>query len=115
MNTDIRTLCSTFIQNRDTVKKVFSSDSSYIIPVSANIFTANGIPADAEKLEQSKKLIKKNEGLFSYLRGNVISILAAKLSNADDPEEKLNSISRINKMLRGYFGKNDYTALLSLI
>ncbi|MBQ6181981.1 MAG: DUF4003 family protein [Ruminococcus sp.] len=115
MNTDIRTLCSTFIQNRDTVKKVFSSDSSYIIPVSANIFSANGLMADTAKLEMCKKLIKKNEGVFSPFRGNVKSVLAAKLSASDDPEEKLSYVNRTYKMLTGYFGKNDYTALLSLI
>ena len=60
-------------------------------------------------------MIKKNEGVFSYLRGNVISVLAAKLCSSEDPEAKLNSVSRINKMLRNYFGKNDYTALLSMI
>ena len=97
---NINTLYTSFIENRNTVKKVFSSESSYIIPISANVFCVNDVMADADELKKCKKLIKKNEGLFSTLRGNIRSVIAAKLSISDDPENKLMEISRINALLK---------------
>ncbi|MBR3282199.1 MAG: DUF4003 family protein [Ruminococcus sp.] len=112
---NINTLYTSFIENRNTVKKVFSSESSYIIPISANVFCVNDVMADADELKKCKKLIKKNEGLFSTLRGNIRSVIAAKLSISDDPENKLMEISRINALLKKYFSTSDYSALLAVV
>jgi len=69
MDEKITALCESFIANREVVKKVFRGESVLIYPVAANALVSHGVNADEEKLKQCKKIIKKNVGALSYLKG----------------------------------------------
>ena len=72
MNNTTKQITNDFIENRDIIKKTLKFESQYIIPVAANEFCAAGVKADAEKLSECKKIIKKNSGFASYLKGNIL-------------------------------------------
>ena len=60
MKNNIKQITEDFIMNRDTIRKAIKLENSYIYPVTANIFCAAGVKADADKLIECKKMIKKN-------------------------------------------------------
>ena len=111
----INQLTQDFIENRDTVKKAIKLESSYIYPVAANVFCAAGVKADADKLRECKKIIKKNAGFGSYLKGNVMVPFAAKLCIADDPDAQFEKVMAMYGILKEHFRKSEYLALLATL
>ncbi|MCR4888887.1 MAG: DUF4003 domain-containing protein [Ruminococcus sp.] len=104
-----------FIENRDTIKKAIKLENSYIYPVAANIFCAARVKADAEKLASCKKIIKKNAGFASYLKGNVMTSLAAELCVSADPEAKFEKVMDMYSILKKHFKRSEYLALLATL
>ncbi len=90
-------------------------ESSYIYPVAANVFCAAGVKADGEKLKECKKIIKKNAGFASYLKGNVMTVFAAKLCVSPDPEAQLKKVMDIYGILKDHFKRSEYLALLATL
>lgn len=104
-----------FIENRDIIKKAIKMESSYIYPVAANVFCAAGVKADGEKLKECKKIIKKNAGFASYLKGNVMTVFAAKLCVSPDPEVQFKKVIDIYGILKDHFKRSEYLALLATL
>ena len=104
-----------FIENRDIIKKAIKMESSYIYPVAANVFCAAGVKADGEKLKECKKIIKKNAGFASYLKGNVMTVFAAKLCVSPDPEAQFKKVMDIYGILKDHFSRSEYLALLATL
>lgn len=104
-----------FIENRDIIKKAAKFENSYIYPVAANIFCAAGVKADADKLTECRKIIKKNAGFGSYLKGNVMTPFAAKLCVSDDPEAQFEKVMEMYSILKKYFSRSEYLALLATL
>lgn len=104
-----------FIENRDIIKKAIKMESSYIYPVAANVFCAAGVKADGEKLKECKKIIKKNAGFASYLKGNVMTVFAAKLCVSPDPEAQFKKVMDIYGILKDHFKRSEYLALLATL
>ena len=50
--------CDLFIENRDTLKRVFKMESTYMYPVAANILTGRQIPITEETLRECRDLLK---------------------------------------------------------
>ena len=115
MKTTINQITKDFIENRDTVKKAIKYENSYIYPVAANIFCAAGIKADADKLKECKKMIKKNAGFASYLKGVVMTPFAAKLCVAADPEAQFEKVMDMYGILKEHFRRSEYLALLATL
>lgn len=115
MKENTKQITMDFIENRDTVKKAIKLESSYIYPVAANIFCAAGVKADADKLIECKKIIKKNAGFASYLKGVVITPLAAKLCVAADPGARFEKVMEMYGILKNYFRRSEYLALLATL
>ena len=51
--------CMEYLANRDAVRKAFRLDNKDLYDVCASIFCACGQAADAEKLKECRKIIKK--------------------------------------------------------
>ena len=115
MKARINQITQDFIENRDTIKKAIKMESSYIYPVAANIFCAAGVKADADKLTGCKKIIKKNAGFASYLKGNIMTIFAAKLCVSDDPEAQFDKVMDMYGILKEHFKRSEYLALLATL
>jgi hypothetical protein len=115
MEEKVLTLCQTFIENRDAIKKVFGMDSIYIYPIAANALTANGVKADVEKLKSAKKIISKNAGVLSYLKGNVSTPFAANISFREDPKAYFDKVVKFYNLIKKQFSRSEYTALLAII
>ncbi|MBQ8411846.1 MAG: DUF4003 family protein [Ruminiclostridium sp.] len=108
----LNTASQQFISDRDMMKDIFKWENTYIIPVSAMMLKGK---ADEEKIQYCKKLVKKNKGVFSGFRGNVLLPLVAKLALDPSPDEKLEKISKIYDALKKYFFGNEslvFTATL---
>jgi len=104
-----------FIENRDIIKKAIKLESSYIYPVAANVFCAAGVKADADRLSTCKAIIKKNAGFASYLKGDVLPVLAAKLSVSADPEAMFENVMDMYGILKNHFSRSEYLALLAAL
>lgn len=115
MRSNIDQTTQDFIENRDIIKKAIKHESDYIYPVAANVFCAAGVKADADKLKECKRIIKDNAGFASYFKGNVITPLAAKLCITDDPEAAFAKTAEIYTILKEYFKRSEYLAMLAAL
>ena len=115
MKNNTKQITQDFIENRDTIKKAMKLESSYIYPVAANIFCAAGVKADEDKLRECRKIIKKNAGFASYLKGTVLPTFAAKLCVAADPEAQFEKIMDMYGILKEHFKRSEYLALLATL
>ena len=115
MKDSLKELCNQFIVARDIVQNTFKWDSSYIPPVCANLFCAQGITPDAGRLRRCRDLINQNTGIFSSFRGHVRVPLACMLSMEDDPEEKFSKALDVYRTLREQFSSSDYLALAAFL
>lgn len=115
MRESLQALCERFIENRETVKQAFRMESSYIYPVCANIFCARGVPADIDRLEAAKALIKEKTGIFSSFRGTVKPPVACMLSLRDDPSAMMEETLFCYDALKQRFWGSEYLALVAFL
>ena len=115
MKENTKQITMDFIENRDAVKKAVKFENSYIYPVAANIFCAAGVKADAGRLADCKKIIRKNAGFASYLKGVVMTPFAAKLCVSADPEAQFEKVMDMYGILKNHFKRSEYLALLATL
>ena len=73
--------CMEYLAKRDALRKAFRLDNKDLYDVCASIFCACGQAADAEKLKECRKIIKKKTRPFSGFRSSKVrAILASMLS-----------------------------------
>ena len=115
MRDSLKTLCNSFIQNRDVIQKAFAWENTYIYPVCAAIFTDKRKMASADELQKCKDILKAQTGVFSTFRGT--SRLATLTMMAADayPEEKLVKALVIYDLLKKHFWATDYLPMASMV
>ena len=115
MDEKVTALCESFITNREIIKKVFKGESLLIYPVAANALASHGVTADEDKLKECRKLIKKNSGALSYLKGQVMMPFAANLSMKEDPKAHFDKVLKIYNVAKKKFNRSEYSALLAIL
>ena len=115
MDEKVTALCECFITNREIIKKVFKGESLLIYPVAANALVSHGVTADEDKLKECRKLIKKNSGALSYLKGQVMMPFAANLSMKEDPKAHFDKVLKIYNVAKKKFNRSEYSALLAIL
>ena len=115
MDEKVTALCESFITNREIIKKVFKGESLLIYPVAANALVSHGVTADEDKLKECRKLIKKNSGALSYLKGQVMMPFAANLSMKEDPKAHFDKVLKIYNVAKKKFNRSEYSALLAIL
>ncbi len=110
MKDSLNALCGRFVTNRDMLKKHFRMESTYIVPVCAAMLASKGICPDLETLRSCRNVLKKNTGVFSYLRGNVTLPVITNLASDDAPEEKIAKINEIYETLKKHLSGSEYLA-----
>ncbi len=115
MKESLQALCANFIENRDTIKSVFTWDNGYIYPVCAALFTDKRQNADADRLKQCRDILKKHAGVFSNFRGNGRLAVISMMAIDPDPEGLLERALQIYDALKEYFFASEYLTLVSMI
>ena len=115
MRTTLEQLCNNFISNRDAVKATFKWENDQIIAASATSFLNRGVLADAAKLEDCKKLLKENTGVFSNFRGNVEVPMVAQLAMVENPADKMKRTLKIYETLKQEFRGSEYLVLAAAV
>lgn len=115
MRATLEQLCNNFISNRDAVKVTFKWENDQIIAASATSFLNHGILADEAKLEECKKLLKENTGVFSNFRGNVEVPMVVQLAIADVPGDKMKKTLKIYDILKQEFWGSEYLVLAAAV
>ena len=115
MRTTLEQLCNNFISNRDAVKATFKWENDQIIAASATSFLNRGVLADAAKLEDCKKLLKENTGVFSNFRGNVEVPMVAQLAMVENPADKMKKTIKIYETLKQEFRGSEYLVLAAAV
>lgn len=115
MRDSLRTLCDSFIANRDMLKRHFRMESTYIVPVCAAMLASKGVCPDLETLRKCRDLVRANTGVFSYFRGNITLPVITMLASCDDPEEKIKKITEIYPVLKKYFSRSEYLAYAAAV
>lgn len=116
MNEKIVERCDLLAENRKKISDSFVWTSDYLKLPAAALFTTLGKEADIDALKENEKLLKKNTGFFSELRGNIKITLLTKMTLTSDPEKYLNDVKDIyEKLSSGIFGKSEYKVLSAMI
>ena len=115
MRTTLEQLCNNFISNRDAVKSIFKWENERLVAASAISLLNRGILADAAKLEECKKLLKENTGVFSNFRGNVEVPMVAQLVIADVPADKMKKTLKVYNILKQEFHGSEYLVLAAAV
>ena len=115
MNERLLQLCQLFVDNRNEFRKVFKM-GGYMLPASAALCTNNGIRADEDTLKLFRQILKKQEGVFSMLRGMMEEAIVASMAMSDDPEGLLDDIRYLEKAINGKkVFKSSHSILAALI
>lgn len=115
MNNSLQRRCELFIQNYNEIRGGFKWDSTYILPLCANIFTERGKQADAEWLKRCLNLLKQKTGVFSNFRGISRLATAALLAVKDDPEDRLDRALQVHQVLKEQFLNSEYLPVTAMI
>ena len=114
MRDEIRRKCENLIDNRDSMKEVFSWESGMIWLAAAAIYTAKDQTVESDKLKFCKGLIKEQTGIFSNFRGNVRCAVAAMLAISENPEQMLADGLEVHKMLKNGMRDSAYLPLAAM-
>ena len=115
MDERLRQKCELLSENRNAIRKQFGWENNLMCIVAALVFTNVGQKADVPKMEECKKILKKNAGVFSDLRGYMYLIMLSKMTLAGDPEGFLKHVQEIHRKLheKRVFG-SEYMALAAV-
>ena len=108
-------ICGSFIANRDALKQAFKLVNMKMCVLAANILTAAGVNADADKLKALRKIMQKKVSSISYLVIRTELPLLAELYLSADPEATLDKINRIYDIMKKRCGRSFYVAMLSIL
>ena len=115
MNENLEIRCREFIENRDTLKRVFRLENSYLYPVCANIFCTRGVRAEEGRLRQCDALLKANMGIFSNFRGTLRMPVVSMLAVMEAPDLKIKEMGDHYRLLKQYFFGSQYLALVAML
>lgn len=115
MNIELENLVLRYVEAREAVRSVFRMESEYSFPVAAELFAAENVPVDSDRLTACKRLIKDRTGIFSNFRGSVEVPLAAKLALSDDPNRRMERAVQNYGILKEHFLRSEFLALAALL
>ncbi len=115
MNERIQEICEQIAENRKAVKKASFGAMELVRSAAAALITCAGQDADTERIKECKKILKKNQGIFSDFRGYSQLVIMSKMSIQEDPEQYLSDASAVYKEIReGRFFTNEIMALAAM-
>jgi hypothetical protein len=101
-----------FANNWQTIKKKFKLHHSSTKRLAALLYAIDNKPIDCIAIRECHSLIKKNTGIFSAFRGNMVLGLAAMLSLKENRKDIFARTVSVYKMLKKEgFRASDYLAV----
>lgn len=91
-----------FFNNYEKIKGAYPWENTCIYPVCASFYTQEEREVNIEALNEEKRRIKLDTGIFSCFRGNLRFPIATLLSLEKDPETLLKHMLGIHKKLREF-------------
>lgn len=114
MKESLQNRCRLFVENRDRIKSEFKWETTYMYPLCAAMYTAEGIQADPSTMRACQKLLKQHTGVFSNFRRATMLSVVTKLSLSDDPEETVRGMLRVYGELKELFYGSPYLAIAAV-
>ena len=115
MDTKLQALCEQFIRNRDLIRQNEKWCSTYLPPVCAHLFCAQGKVVDAERLKTCHDLLKERTGFFSNFRGTMETAFVCMLALEEDPGAALEKTLAAYELLKKEFFTSQYLSLAAYL
>lgn len=111
MEAKLQALCEQFILNRDLIRQNEKWCSTYLPPVCAHLFCAQGKTVDTERLKTCHDLLKERTGIFSNFRSTMETAFVCMLALEEDPEAVLEKTLTAYELLKREFFSSQYLSL----
>ena len=115
MRESLQERCDLFIENRGELKLVFPFVSSVITPLCSSLFTLKGLCVDATTIQNCRKVLKENTGLFSNFRGISEAVVISLLALSDNPEEKMHRMIEVHARLRDGVWPSEFLVIAAIV
>lgn len=115
MNDTLKQRCKLFMSNRDIIKENFGWESIYMYPLCANIFVTKNQTVDVERMQEYRKLLKQRTNIFSSFRRTSKLATISYLAVDENPEEKMNNLVKVYKLLTNVFYASESLPVTALI
>lgn len=102
MNENVKNTCDLILENRNAMEKqmFWEMDANTYALMAGLLATARNVHADPEKYKECKKILQKNAGVFSEMRGLAGAVVVTKMMMADDPEKYVKGVTEVYHKLR---------------
>lgn len=114
MKDSLEKLCDSLVENRRTIKLAFPFENNYIYPVCAEVFTEKNLTADIDKLDDCRRILKEQTGIFSNFRGITKAVMISMMAADPNPEEKLRRALAVYSHLKEHFLTSQYLPVASM-
>ncbi|MBR6103397.1 MAG: DUF4003 family protein [Ruminococcus sp.] len=115
MRDSLKRIVDDYNQNREVIGDCFKWEYSVVHPLCAYIFGASDKMADAETIQKSKEIVKKNAGAFSSFRGSAYAPTSCLVALSSDPEAEIQNAVATNELLKKAFGWSEYMSLMAMM
>lgn len=116
MNDALKKTCDNFLFNQEIIKKTFPfSTTRELRAVCSYYFLSQHNDANEEMLKLCRKILRENNSLFSYFRGNGEIIFTCMLAADSDPGAKMDLALAAYNALKVFFPSNSYLPYLAII
>ncbi|MDO5445714.1 MAG: DUF4003 family protein [Eubacteriales bacterium] len=100
MNPILRNQCELLVENRKTVSSVFWSDFNILRITCASLYAGKNRRADADTMRECRRIVRKKKNFVSDFRGNINSMIVARMSMSASPEKYFDDLLEINGMFK---------------
>jgi hypothetical protein len=108
----VKEKCDLMVRNRKVLNKSFVWDFDIMTVATSLILAGAGVEADAEKLKNCKKILRKGVGCFSSIRGIGETITVCKMAMSEDPAKYVSDLKKVyDKIMKGRFFNGEYMVL----
>ncbi len=116
MNDVVQAKCDLFTKNMEALTKPFFLESNLLMAVTAASYTHMNMDVDVPKIQESIKLLRKKQGIFSDFRSYNELAIASKISFKNDLEGYIDEIIDVyNKLQKGKIIGSSFRALAATV
>ena len=115
MNTAVSEKCILLEKNRSAVKDKFAFEEGLMGVIAGFIYTSEQAEADADKLTECRKILRKQTGIFSDMRATAELVILSKMALSEDPEKYLEDIKEVNEKICGAKLSKGTNAILAAV
>ena len=103
-----------FVQNKDTLEKVFSLRDNLENLAGAAVLLSRNEPVEEQTIRDCRKILRDQTSIFSSFRDYVEPAAVAELALSDNPEDKMARSMAAFKALRQKFGDSSHLPIAAI-